>query len=94
MRNVRDFESRAFYQHEVYLQLTRCEITQSSCKRDTKSKSDVGMKLAPGRVFSCKHPLCYEKRQLAKSKGIKLLIGECCDITMKGRILEYWRLIK
>ena len=34
-----------------------CEITQSSCKRDIKSKSHVGMKLAPVRVFSCKHPL-------------------------------------
>ena len=48
---------RAFYQHEVYLQITRCEITKSSCKRDTKSKSHVGMKLVPVWVFSCKHPL-------------------------------------
>ena len=32
-------------------------MTQSSCKRDTKSKSHAGMKLAPVRVFSCKHPL-------------------------------------
>ena len=40
----------------MYLQITRCEITQSSCKRGTKSKSHVGMKLAPVRVFSCKHP--------------------------------------
>ena len=32
-------------------------MTQSSCKRDTKSKSHPGMKLAPVRVFSCKHPL-------------------------------------
>ena len=29
----------------------------ASCKRDTKSKSHPGMKLAPVRVFSCKHPL-------------------------------------
>ena len=29
----------------------------ASCKRDTKSKSHLGMKLAPVRVFSCKHPL-------------------------------------
>ena len=36
-----------------------CEITQSSCKRDTKSKSHVGMKLAPVRVFSCKHHLTW-----------------------------------
>ena len=41
----------------MYLQITRFEITQSSCKRDTKSKSHVCMKLAPVRVFSCKHPL-------------------------------------
>ena len=32
-------------------------MAQSSCKSDTKSKSDPGMKLAPVRVFSCKHPL-------------------------------------
>ena len=32
-------------------------MTQSSCKRDTKSKSHAGMKLAPVRLFSCKHPL-------------------------------------
>ena len=32
-------------------------MSQSSCKRDTKSKSHPGMKLAPVRVFSCKHPL-------------------------------------
>ena len=32
-------------------------MTQSSCKRDTKSKSHPGMKLAPVRVFSCKLPL-------------------------------------
>ena len=32
-------------------------MTQSSCKRDSKSKSHPGMKLAPVRVFSCKHPL-------------------------------------
>ena len=38
--------------------------------------------------------LGYEKRQLVKSKGIKLLIGECCDITMEGTIWKYWRLIK
>ena len=41
----------------MYLQLTRYEMAQSSCKCDTKSKSHPGMKLAPVRVFSCKHPL-------------------------------------
>ena len=28
-------------------------MTQSSCKRDTKSKSHLSVKLAPVRVFSC-----------------------------------------
>ena len=32
-------------------------MTQSSFKRDTKSLSHPGTKLAPVRVFSCKHPL-------------------------------------
>ena len=32
-------------------------MTQSSCKRDTKSKSHPSVKLASVRVFSCKHPL-------------------------------------
>ena len=32
-------------------------MAHSSCKRDTKSKSHPGVKLAPVRVFSCKHPL-------------------------------------
>ena len=40
-------------QYEVYLQITRYEMTQSSCKRDTKSEHHLGMKLAPLRVFSC-----------------------------------------
>ena len=45
------------YCHEVYLQITRYKMTQSSCKRDTKSESHPGMKLAPVRIFSRKHPL-------------------------------------
>ena len=32
-------------------------MTQSSCKGDTKSKSHTSVKLAPVRVFSCKHPI-------------------------------------
>ena len=36
MRNVCDFESRVFYQHEVYLEITRYDMSQSSCKRDKK----------------------------------------------------------
>jgi len=32
-------------------------MTQSSCKRDTKSKSHSGMKLKPVRLFSCKQLL-------------------------------------
>ena len=41
----------------MYLQITRYELTKSTCKRDTKSKSHPGMKLAPVRVFSCNYPL-------------------------------------
>ena len=41
----------------IYVQIARCEMSQSSCKPETKSKSHPGMKLAPVRVFSCKHPL-------------------------------------
>ena len=32
-------------------------MAQSSCKRDTKSNCHPGLKVAPLRVFSCKHPL-------------------------------------
>ena len=39
-------------------------MTQSSCKRDTKSKSHPGAKLAPVRVFSCKHPLISLKKSI------------------------------
>ena len=49
--------TRLFNQHEVYLQITRYEMTQSSCKRDTKSKSHPSLRLAPVQVSSCKHPL-------------------------------------
>ena len=49
--------TRVFYHHEVYLQITRYEMTRSLCKRDMKWKSHPSMKLAPVRVFSCKHPL-------------------------------------
>ena len=49
--------TRVFYQHEMYRQIARYEMSQSSCKRDTKSKRHPGMKFAPVQVFSCKHPL-------------------------------------
>ena len=39
-------------------------MTQSSCKRDTKSKSHPGVKLASVRVFSCKHPLISLKKSI------------------------------
>ena len=35
-------------------------MTQSSGKRDTKTKSHPSVKLAPVRVFSCKHPLTLD----------------------------------
>ena len=57
VRNVCDFESHVFYLHEVYLQITRYEMTQSSRKHGMKSKSHPGMKLTSVRVFSSKHPL-------------------------------------
>ena len=53
----------------MYLQITRYEMTQSSCKRDSKSKSYPGMKLAPVRVFSCKHPLILNI----------LFVIDCCE---------------
>ena len=50
-------------------------MTQSSCKRDTKSKSHPGMKLAPVGVFSCKHPLSLkEVKPSPERKMTKLLI--------------------
>ena len=54
---MRFWITHVFYQHDVYLQIVRYEMSQSSCKQDTKSKSNPGMKLAPVQVFSCKHPL-------------------------------------
>ena len=44
MGNVCDFESRVFYQHEVYFQITRYEKTQSSCKRDTNISLELSIK--------------------------------------------------
>ena len=42
------------------------EMTQLPCKWDTKSKSHPGMKLAPVRVFSCKHPLIYHRNEVIR----------------------------
>ena len=71
-----DFESQAgvFYQHEVYLQITRYEMAQSSCKRDSKSKSHPSMKLAPVWVFSCKHPIRGKKGIPRGGLGLGLLM--------------------
>ena len=54
-------------------------MTQSSCKRDTKSKSHPGMKLAPVRVFSCKHPLSYtfESKHCHNAIGCALILTQC-----------------
>ena len=38
-------------------------MIQSSCKRDTKSESHPGIKLALVRLFSCKHPVDVQRRQ-------------------------------
>ena len=60
-------------------------MTQSSCKRDTKSESHVGMKLAPVRVFSCKHPLKGEKSSLI---SVKLLEKYVIIIYALGSVHE------
>ena len=44
--------ARVFYEHEVYLQITEIWSDPTSCKRDTKSTSHPGMKLAPQCEFS------------------------------------------
>ena len=49
--------THVFYQHEMYLQITRYEMTQSSCKCNTKSKSHPSMKLALVRVSRVNAPL-------------------------------------
>ena len=54
---LRFWIARLLYQHEVYLQITQIWNDPWSCERDTKSISHADMKLAPVRVFSCKHPL-------------------------------------
>ena len=38
-------------------------MTQSSCKRDTKSKSLPSVRLVPVRVFSCKLPVTCDVPQ-------------------------------
>ena len=56
-------------------------MTQSSCKRDTKSKSHPSVKLAPVRVFLCKHPLQdnadVTNRQFCDTILFKLLVTVC-----------------
>ena len=47
-------------------------MTQSSCKRDTKSKSHPSVKLARVRVFPCKHPLSYMPE---KKKAIQVQLA-------------------
>lgn len=39
-------------------------VRKLACKRDTKLSSHPGVKLAPARVFSCKHPLFNMAAQL------------------------------
>ena len=48
-------------------------MTQSSCKCNTKSKSYLGMKLAPVRVLSCKHPLSRCFTSVPKIQSTPLL---------------------
>ena len=51
-------------------------MTQSSCKRDTKSKSHPCVKLAPVRVFSCKQPLRNRMFYFLIACGQALLFGK------------------
>ena len=55
----------------------------SSCKRDTKSKSHVGMKLAPVRVFSCEHPLRIRWKERWVGNGTRFswrFTGQSCMV--------------
>ena len=67
-------------------------MTQSLSKRDTKSKSHPGMKLAPVRVFSCKHHLTmlsWQEEHHRKSSHVHL--KSCLlfsfGISVKGNLL-------
>ena len=52
IKRLRSWMARVFYQHEVYLQIPEIWNDPTSCKRDTKSTSHPGMKLAPQCEFS------------------------------------------
>ena len=85
-----------FYQHEVYLQIMRNEMTQSPCKRDTKSKSHPSSRLAPVQVFSCKLLLRKDCRPfyelhgcVSPCKGIQFSRGITgCRIPSRFQILN------
>ena len=74
--------TRVSYQHEVYLQITRYEMTQSSCKRDSKSKSHPSMKPAPVRVFSCERSLRW--LTAAKNANVTWLLNFRTRVFMKS----------
>ena len=48
-----------------------------TCKRDPKSKSRPGMKLAPVRVFSCRHPLISSHLLISRHPVQKSNFGAC-----------------
>ena len=50
--NKSRLDSYSVGDNEAYPQITRYEMTQSSCKRDTKSKNNPDIEIAPVRVFS------------------------------------------
>ena len=60
-------------------------MTQSSCKRDTKSKSHPGMKLAPVRVFSCKHPLTQACPFVSTTSRIRM---KSYGVTIQVKLLQ------
>ena len=55
-------------------------MTQSSCKRDTKSKSHPSVKLAPVRVFSCKHSLAGATLMSPTDTNLVKLLVTVCQI--------------
>ena len=76
----------------MYLQVARYEMTQSSYKRDTKSESHPGMKLALVRVFSCKHPLTVSRFE--RCDRLVPQVAQAGNMTIGDRASALWRNIR
>ena len=59
------------------------EKTESSCKRDMKSRGHPGMRLAQVRVFLCKHPL----NKVALNIGVIFQVANCYSLEDEHRSL-------